>query len=224
MLIFRAEWCKSNVMCKIAVLERFTLFGTGIQSIIREDNKCEIVILAETVDTLIKALEQEKPDVIVFDILHGENSGIKTLKKIRRNYPKVPVLLIVSQFYSEYFEEYIRMGVKGFVFNVSKSEELVKAIKKLEKGEEYFSQQAWELFKASIQASKYKKREQQRLSDREIAVLKLFTRGMSYKEIGVSLNISPRTVETHKRNILSKLKISSTADMVKYALLNHILP
>ena len=100
---------------------------------------------------------------------------------------------------------------------------MVKAIRKLKDGGEYFNRTVWDIFKSSIQMRKYHKKADAKLTDREVAVLKLFSQGMSYKEIGASLNISPRTVETHKRNILSKLKIHSTADMVKYAYRNHMI-
>jgi len=210
-------------MCKIAIIEKFTLFGMGIESILHEKETFGIIVQAKNIDELIKKTKDKIPDVIIFDILHGENSGVKVLRKIRRKYPEVPVLLIVSQSYSDCFEEYIRLGAKGFVFNNSEGKELSDAIKKLKQGEEYFTKRVWDIFKDSIRARKYKKKEEQHLTDREEDVLKLFSQGMTYKEIGVNLNISPRTVETHKRNILSKLKISSTADMVRYALRNHIL-
>ncbi len=210
-------------MCKVAILERFTLFGSGIKSILQEEDRCNVIVQTETTDELFDELGETVPDVIIIDILHGDNSGIKPLKKIRRSYHNVPVLLIVSQDYVDCFEEYISMGVKGFIFNNSSGKELVKAIKKIENGGEYFGKKVWSIFKSSIQSHKYQKKSQHSLTDREVSVLKLFSNGLSYKEIGINLNISPRTVETHKRNILSKLKINSTADMIRYAYRNHIL-
>ena len=212
-------------MSKVAVLERFTLFGSGIAAILEKADCFDVIIQAEHMDGLLTMVKEATPevDVIVVDVIHGENSGMKPIKKIRRECRNIPVLLIVSQNYADCFEEYIRLGVKGFIFNNSRGQDLVRAIKKLKEGKEYFGKPVWEIFKRSIQARKYKKKKDQVLTDREVAVLKLFSQGLSYKEIGVKLNISPRTVETHKRNILSKLKISSTADMVKYAYRNHII-
>ncbi|WP_167614505.1 helix-turn-helix transcriptional regulator [Maribellus sediminis] len=208
-------------MCKIAVLERFTLLGSGIASILSNEKECEVV-LAKTKEELVRKLDDSIPDVIVIDIIHNENSGFKPIKRFRRIYPHVPVLLIVSASYADCFEEYIRLGVKGFIFNSSDRDELRRAIKKLMNGGEYFTDKVWKIFKSSIQTRKHKP-VHQKLTDREVAVLKLFSSGLTYKEIGSELSISPRTVETHKRNILSKLKINSTADMVKYAYRNNIL-
>lgn len=210
-------------MCKIAILERFTLLGAGIKSILQQLNECDVIIQAETIDGLLKQLKDNTPDVIIVDIVHGDNAGLKSLRKIRRKFSKVPVLLLVNQNYSDCFEEYIRMGVKGFVLSDAKGTDLVEAIHVLKNGGEYFRKKVWDIFRSAIQKRKYQKRDQHILSDREVAVLRLFASGLSYKEIGANLNISPRTVESHKRNILSKLKISTTADMVRYAYRNHIL-
>ncbi|MDX8341413.1 response regulator transcription factor [Draconibacterium sp. IB214405] len=209
-------------MCKLAILDKFTLFASGIESILKITNDCEIVH-ATSCEELFKQFKDSAPDVIIIDVIHGDNSGMRSIKKIRRTYPQIPVLLILSQNYSDCFEEYIRLGVKGFVFNDASGKDLIEAIKRLKEGGEFFRKKVWDIFKTSIQRRKYGKKKSQFLTDREVSVLKLFSSGLTYKEIGARLNISPRTVETHKRNILAKLKINTTADMVKYAYRNHII-
>lgn len=210
-------------MYRIAIIEDLELMGSGIKSILSKETNFDLIVQARSIDELLLKLGNEQPQIIIFDIIHGENSGIKVLKKIRRNFARVPALLIVNQYYSDCFEEYIRLGAKGFIFDRSDGDELLRAIKKLKNGEEYFTQEVWNIFKASIRARKYKSNKEHDLTNREAAVLKLFSKGMSYKEIGTTLNISPRTVESHKRNILSKLKINTTADMIRYAYRKQIL-
>jgi len=210
-------------MCNIAILERFALLGSGIKAILKSKVECVVVAQSKTSTELLASLRDLMPDVIVIDIMSTDNSGMKPLRKIRRALPKVPVLLIVSSHYADCFEEYIRLGVKGFIFNTSNGEELVAAIKKLKNGKEYFPNKVWKVFKDSIQLGKQQKNTVQKLTDREVTVIKAFSNGLTYKEIGAQLNISPRTVETHKRNILAKLKMHSTADMVKYAYRNNLL-
>ncbi|MCY1719286.1 response regulator transcription factor [Prolixibacteraceae bacterium Z1-6] len=210
-------------MCNIAILEGFSLYSSGLKSILQNTHDFDVIAEAVSASDLCSKIGDRLPHVVIIDIIHGDNSGIKPIRKIRRRFPKVPVLLIVSPHYSDCFEEYIRLGVKGFIFNNSDGTDFIKAIKKLKNGEEYFEKTVWNIFKTSIQSRKYTTKTTHKLTDREVSVLKLFSRGLTYKEIGASLNISPRTVETHKRNILSKLKINSTADMVKYAYRNHII-
>ncbi|WP_167617821.1 response regulator transcription factor [Maribellus sediminis] len=210
-------------MCKIAILERYALLSSGIRSILQVRKECELIVQAKSVHELVNSLNGSIPDVIIFNVISAENSGMKPLKNLRRKFPKVPVLLIVSEHYVDCFEEYIRMGVKGLLFNTSDGEDLVDAIKKLKQGKEYFPVKVWKVFKESIQSHKPLKVRDKTLTDREVSIVKLFSNGLTYKEIGAQLNISPRTVETHKRNILTKLKIHTTADMVKYAYRNNIL-
>ena len=210
-------------MCKIAIIENYPLFSAGIKALLNNLNETEIVAEAGNADELPQKLGKIVPNVIMVDMLHSENYGLKLLKKVKRFYPKVPILIITSPDYADSFEDYIRLGIKGFIFSTADSEELIKAIVKLKDGEEYFRKDVLKILKSAIQSHKYGSKTRRKLSDREISVLKLFSRGLSYKEIGVSLNISPRTVETHKNNILAKLKLSSTADMIKYALHNKII-
>ena len=213
-------------MCKLAILENYSLFNSGIKPILERDGECEIIQVAKNIDEFMQKFITNKPDVIIVDIIHCENEGIKPLKKIRKSFSKIPILLIVSEDYANFFEEYIALGIRGFVFKDSSPKELIKAIKKLSKGEDYFHKNVWIILKDFIRtrkSGKNGKKNKSVLTNREVSVVKLFSKGLTYKEIGSDLNISPRTVETHKRNILAKLNIRSTAEMVKFALNNHIL-
>ena len=212
-------------MCKIAILENYSLFGSGIRSILNEIDDFNIVAEVKDVIELAPEFQTVKPDVIIMDIIHCGDDGVKSVKKIRRNYSGVPVLLILSDDYTCNFEEYIAQGVKGFVFNDAGSGDLVTAIKTLKKGEDYFPAKVWLLLKDYLRTHKNYKvlnGKSEILTNREISVLKMFCKGLTYKEIGSNLNISPRTVESHKKNILKKLNINSTAEMVQYAIQNNL--
>lgn len=213
-------------MCKIALLENYSLFNSGIKPILSEINHFEIIAEAKTIDKFLIQLDKNRPDVIIFDVIHCQNEGLKQLKKIKRSFSKIPVLLIVSEEYTYCFEEYIELGVRGFVFHDSSQEVLIKAIKKIKNGEDYFRKNVWLLLKDFIRSHKSDKSVQKKksvLTKREVSVMKLFCNGLTYKEIGSNLNISPRTVETHKKNIQTKLKVNSTVEMVKFAFNNHIV-
>jgi DNA-binding NarL/FixJ family response regulator len=212
-------------MCKIALLENYSLYGSGIRSILAETKEFDVVAEVKEASELLTQLQTVKPDVIIMDIIHCESDGIKPLKKIGRSYSRVPVLLIVSDEYACNFEDYIAQGVKGFIFNDAGPEQLVQAVKTLKKGEDYFSPKVWQLLKDYLRTHKNQKEQNGKstlLTKREISVLKLFCKGFSYKEIAADLDISPRTVETHKKNITTKLKIKSTAEMIQYAMQNNL--
>ena len=213
-------------MCKIALLENYSLFSSGIKPILSQIYDFEIIAEAKTIDKFLIELKKNRPDVIVFDVIHCLDEGLKPLKKIKRSFSKIPILLIVSEEYTYCFEEYIALGVRGFVFHNSSPEILIKAVTKLKNGEDHFRKNVWLLLTDFIRAHKPGKSIQNKksiLTKREVSVIKLFCDGLSYKEIGSNLNISPRTVETHKKNIQTKLKVNSTVEMVKFAFNNHIV-
>ena len=213
-------------MCKIAILEDYSLFCSGIRPVL--DDKAEVCVIVEAkqLTELLTKLMNFEPDLLIVDIIHCGNNGLKIISKIRKKYSSLPVLLIVNKDFSEYFEKYISQGVRGIVLTTLGSEDLVKAVRSIINGEDYFPPQIWTLLKDYLRTKRkdisFEKESKTSLTDRELSVLKLFCQGLSYKEIAASLHISPRTVETHKKNITGKLKVRSIAEMVHYAIQNNL--
>lgn len=212
-------------MCKIAIIESNALFSSGIKKILNEVDDFKVVIDIENTESLNQHLNAITPNVIIFDILNYSNGGIKSIKDVRRLYPQTPLLLITSKDNGPYFEEYIRLGIKGLVLNNASSNELIQAIHKLEIGEDHFNLDIWNILKDNIRSGSTRNlsaKSKSILSDRERDVARLFCEGLSYKEIGKRLNISPRTVESHRNNILSKLQLDSLADLIRYSISNNL--
>lgn len=212
-------------MCKIAIIESYALFSSGIKKILNEIDDFDVVIDIENSESLHKYQNDISPNVIVFDILNYSDGGIKSIKNVRRLYPQTPLLLIVSEDDGSNFEEYIHLGVKGLLLNSAGSDELIQAIHKLEDGEDYFNLDIWNIIKDNLRAGNSSIRSSKPkhiLSERETDVARLFCEGLSYKEIGKRLNISPRTVESHRNNILTKLELDSLTDLIKYSLTNSL--
>jgi len=215
-----------EVIYKVVIFESYPLFSSGIKTVLNASNSIRVTGEASNIDALLHLLQKTNPNAIVFDILHCINAGLKPLRKIARKFPHIPILLIVGEEYADCFESYFQLGVKGFVFKEDTSAEFTQAIKEVCSGRDHFRNQVRTFFKESLKKNRRDKttnQTDQSLTDREISVLKLFCRGLTYKEIGHNLCISPRTVETHKQNILTKLKVKSTVDMVKYAFHHRIL-
>ncbi|KJF41714.1 hypothetical protein LH29_24245 [Draconibacterium sediminis] len=211
-------------MCYIAILENYSLFCSGIRSVIEESGDFKIVFEAKTINDFMNKMKVEKPEVIIIDIIHCLDDGISIIKKIRRKTLRTPILLILSTDYSDYFEEYISLGVNGFVFNDAGSDALIDALKAMTKGEDHFPPRVWQLLKKYLRTKKVSATYEDKriLTNRELTILKLFCKGYTYKEIGVKLNISPRTVETHKKNIQTKISVRSTAEMIEFAYQNNL--
>lgn len=211
-------------MCGIAVLENYSLFCSGITPVLQINEEYNVVQENKEINSFLTAFNREITDIIIFDIIHNDDEGLSTLKKIKRKTSKIPILLVVNNDYAPFFDEYISMGINGLVFQDSNRDELLRAVDTVAGGDDYFPIQVWQLLKKYLRSKKKTMllEDEKLLTSREISILKLFCKGYTYKEIGVNLNISPRTVETHKKNIQSKINVKSTAEMVEFAFQNNL--
>lgn len=207
-------------MCKIAIVDKYSLFSSGIKIMLEEAEDFNVVAEAENEEELKIKLNNTPLDVIVINMLHCTNAGIHLLKRIKKYFPETPLLLITSKEYKDCFADYLTLGAKGFVYNNDTGEDLITSVKKLAIGEEHFKRKTWRILSKRIRSGKpirYAERKRHILTARELSALKLLCEGKTFKQAGEQLFISPRTVETHKRNIMQKLEVNSLAALIKYA-------
>jgi RNA polymerase sigma factor (sigma-70 family) len=210
---------------KIVILENISLFSSGIKAFLEKENFL-VVGEASEWDGLFKILQNNTPDVLLLDLLHYPDAGIKSLEKLRKEFSEIPVLVITNETYSDYFRDYLMIGVYGLIYSNATRSEMIIALNKVAQQQEYFPEGILHVLRESLQtdpANPQILHQLRKLTSRENSVLKLFCNGLSYKEIGKILGISTRTVETHKKNILAKLKLKSTVEMVKYAMVHHLI-
>jgi DNA-binding NarL/FixJ family response regulator len=177
-------------------------------------------------DELFEILKSVTPDVILLDLLHNNGSYIESLEKLRNKYPDIPVLLLINQDCADFFRDFILLGITGFVYGDASLPELIKAIETVSAGQEYFPNGILKMLRKTLQpvtVGLQTTLSENTLTPRELDICKLFYNGLTYKEIAAKLYISPRTVETHKKNILAKLKGNSTADIIKYTIKHNLI-
>ncbi|NLS14375.1 response regulator transcription factor [Vibrio sp. SM6] len=166
----------------------------------------------EAVDTVARL----KPDVILMDISMPIMNGIEATKLIRESNPEAKILMLTMHDKREYIMEVMQAGALGYMLKEISAEKMVQAIKTVHQGATYFCESvAQTLFTQEVIPKVSKSNP---LSRREEAVLKFVAQGHSSKKVASLLNISYRTVETHRQNIKHKLDIHSTAELAKYAL------
>jgi len=214
-----------DVRHKILILESISLIGDGIKKYL-EAERFQVTGIAASWSELNKLLDNCQPDVILLDLPANSNNSVDFVGKLLDEYPEIPVLVISAEEYSDFFTDYFIMGVSGIIFSTANPSILKEAILAITGGREFFPDEIIKILKSSLHVLHHSGKVMHKwgtpLTLREISVLRGFCKGLTFKEIGSSLNISPRTVESHKKNILSKLKIGSTADLIRYAIQHHL--
>lgn len=210
---------------EILILENSSLFRNSIKSML-EKEEFDVIGEISHWEELFPILKVVTPNLLLLHFSHQTDSYLKSLYKLKKEYPHIPVLLVMSRDYAASIREFIRIGINGFIYDDTSLSGLIRAIEQVTNRLEYFPDGILKVLKETMQSdfeNTHKMNPKDLLTPREIEVCRLFCNGLTYKEIGAKLNISPRTVETHKKNILAKLQIKSLAGLVKYAVQNQLV-
>ena len=210
---------------KIYIVDDHQIVIDGISSYLLGNEEFELIGSALSANTFFEQLPNKIPDILILDMKLPGLQGNHIAKIITKKHPNIKIIFLSSNTDKESLNSAIEAGGLGYLSKDVDEEEFLFALKKILKGENYYStgiqQAVFNSFTDNI------KEETQHystpLTDREIDVIKLFVEGFSYKEIANRLSISSRTVETHKKHILNKLELKTTVDLVKYAIRNGII-
>ncbi|KOO08317.1 response regulator transcription factor [Vibrio hepatarius] len=163
----------------------------------------------------INVVKELQPDVVLMDVSMPVMNGIEATSVIREENPNAKVLMLTMHDNREYIMKVMQVGAVGYMLKEISAEKMVQAIKTVNQGSTYFCESVTQtLFSQEVTPAAQKPNP---LSRREEAVLKLVAQGHSSKKVASLLNISYRTVETHRQNIKHKLDLHSTAELAKYA-------
>ncbi|MBE9491024.1 MAG: response regulator transcription factor [Bacteroidetes bacterium] len=200
---------------KVILVDDHQIVREGFKLILLLDNKFETIGEAESANSLFLLLKEKTPDVLVLDISMPGLSGIEVCKQVKTKSKEIKILMVTANVDTTHLKSAIKAGTDGFLPKDTSSEEFTKAILEVAKGNTYFSPKISGLMIKVMSLSPNNKETE--LSLRELEVVKQLADGKLQKEIAASLFISPRTVETHKKNIQAKLGIHTTVDLIKYA-------
>ena len=211
---------------KIILVDDHRIFRDGLKSLLSEVEFIEIIGEASGGSELLEALTYLRPDLIIMDISMKGLSGIEVSQQITNVSPEIRIMILSMHTDEEFVISAIQAGVKGYLSKDASKEELLEAIKIIHEGGECYSKMVSDNFLKSY-VRKYKAEhglvENKTLTQREIEILKLAAIGQSNKEIADKLFISHKTVDCHKNNIVQKLKLKNTAEMVLYAIKHKII-
>ena len=184
----------------------------------------DVVGTVEDGRALIAAVEKLQPDVVVADISMPHLNGIEAVRQIRKKDPQIRVVILTMHQDVQYAARAFEAGASGFVLKVSAPSELITAMGEVLKGKTYVTPViAGELIQSYREGNEHPEVVFSRLSARHREILQLVAEGHSAKEIGKILNISARTVESHKYQIMEILNVKTSAELVQFAIKHGII-
>lgn len=211
---------------KIVTIDDHKVVRDGIRAMLIGNKEIKVIADTDNENQLMDIMNKELPNVLLVDIALVGLSGIELTKKLTAKFPTVKILILTANNQEKTIIEAIQAGAHGFLHKDTSKHELITAIKLVNSGEGYFGENLSKIIQNSyIKKLKEKNNNEPEivLSEREIEIIRLIGEGISYKEIADKLNISPRTVETHKSNMLTKLNLNNTIELVKFAIKEGII-
>ena len=211
---------------KVFIVDDHEIFRNGLKLLLNNIDKVEVVGEAANGEEFLSTYEKSKADIIFMDISLPVMDGIQATKKALEKNPHLKIIALTTFGDMEYFNEMIYSGVVGFMLKNSVSRDFEIAIEKVINGGNFFSEEMIIKITKQVIDEKTHKNEKQKLPNltrREYDVLKLICHGYSNKKIGDCLNISSRTVERHKTNLIAKTDTHNTLNLVIYAFKNALV-
>ena len=201
------------------------IFREGLKELIKRDKNFTIVAEAKDGKELLDVLKRKQCDVVVTDLSMPNIDGITAIKSIRKKYPKIKILVLTMLKDHEHFKHAMVYGASGYLLKDDAFDQFISALKTILRGKQFVSQSV-----TTLLADRYIRSLDETetpsldiLTKREQQILTLIAQGLANKNIAVKLQISTRTIETHRANLSNKLGIKNVAGLVKYAISKNLL-
>lgn len=206
---------------KVMLADDHALIREGFRSLLGKNELFEIVGEAENGKELMLLITQSTPDVVLVDINMPQMSGLEVLEQTKKSRPEIKFIILTMHEEREYIKRALTAGAEGYLLKNVEKAELEKAIKTVFEGGKYFSPLITNILAEYV--AKPSTAPAAEISPREKEVLELVAQGFSTKQIADKLDISVRTVESHRINMLKKLEVSNTAELIRKSIELKIL-
>ncbi len=212
---------------KVVLVDDHQLIRMGITALLKSEDSIEVIGEVNTAKETLGYIDEKKPDVVLMDISLDDGDGILLTKEIVDRYKNIKVIMLSMHVKEDFIQRSIKAGASGYLLKDSPKDELIKAIKEVAKGDKYFASEVSQLMVSSYvnKAGDFaeKKRKLSGLTKREVEIIRLLSDGLSNQKIASQLGISHRTVDTHRTNIMQKVKVKNVAELVKYSIVNKLI-
>ncbi len=197
---------------RLLIADDHVMFAEGLESLLRDE--FDLLGTARNGEELVEATLRLQPDVILVDISMPVLNGFDAVRSIKANGSDAKIVFLTMHDDATLLSEAFRCGASGYILKQAAGEELVNAIREVAQGNNYVSPLVKDLPDEPLPIHTHKAT----LTPRQREVLELISRGMTMKEIASHLNISTRTAESHKYEMMQTLGVDSTAELIKYSL------
>lgn len=213
---------------KIVLVDDHMIIMEGIASLLQNDDSIEVVGKALNSEELFQLLENNTVHIVLLDIFLPKPIGIDILKSVLKQYSKVKVIVLSGNDEEVLISNAFQAGASGYLTKSIEKDELLEAIYTVNFGEQYVSRSlekslTGNFIKRARYGDKFAGSKLTGLTTRESEIIRFLCEGLSYKEVASQLVISTRTVEAHKNNILEKLELKNTIELVKFAIKNKLI-
>jgi two-component system, NarL family, invasion response regulator UvrY len=209
-------------MLKILIADDHAIVRRGIKDILAEEFTTAEFGEADSAPRVLDLARGQEWDILILDITLPGRSGLEVLKDIKREHPKLPVLILSMHSEDQFATRTLRAGAAGYLTKENASEELVKAIRKVLGGGRYVSSAFAERLIVTL-ATHSEKPLHEALSDREYQVMSLIGSGKTAKEIARGLSLSAKTISTYRSRLLEKMRMQNNAELTHYAISNQLV-
>jgi two-component system, NarL family, response regulator NreC len=213
-------------MIKIVLADDHQVVRKGLKALLSADP--EFNIIGEAGDGLetVKLVEEVQPDILVLDLMMAGINGLEVTRQLNKKNPRIGIVILSMHSNEAYVLEALRSGAKAYILKESPPEELIRAIREVYAGRRYLSaplsERAIEAYTQRIEVTPIDPFDQ--LTTREREILQLSAQGSTNSDIASRLFISPRTVETHRTNLMRKLSLHNHAQLIQFAIQHGIIP
>lgn len=208
---------------RLVIADDYPLVIEGLRTILSSQKDIEIVAEADSGEKTLAAAMRTRPDVILMDMAMPGVSGIPLIQQLRRQVPLSAVLAVSINREEQYAAPAIRAGAQGFISKTRKPQDFYEAIRQVARGQVFISPELAQRIAIDSLQGRSNGLPHESLTPRERQIMLKLARGMGISEVAKLLNLSPKTVSTHKTHILEKMELKSIADLVRYVMSHDLV-
>jgi DNA-binding NarL/FixJ family response regulator len=206
---------------RILIADDHRVFIDGMTSMLREIADFEVIGSATDGEEMIRQVSALLPDVVLSDIQMPVKDGIEATVEIHKKFPQVKVIALTMLNETMFIRKMLEAGASGYVLKTIDKDELIKVIRKVAAGEKHFSAEVTAQLMNNF-SDKAVSSPLDSLTKREKEILTLIAQGLTDREIAEKVFLSPLTVTTHRKNILSKLGLKNKVELTRFAIENKL--